>query len=218
MGKPLPVELRQRVVDVVKEGRSHRSAAAQFRVSVKFVNNRVLPRRRTGSLDPKPRATAAGMASWRAWRAGPSAGSSAGRSTACTMPLEPAARHGPFFDLCIETRPAPTLHKGDVVILDNLATHHSPKAAAILKDIGAWFPFLPPYSPDLNPVEINRAFTRTCGVNALMFARLKAIRQEIDRPDQSLALHIPKDRCPHLRPALESRRPGLQPFQGRRVP
>jgi len=57
-----------------------------------------------------------------------------------------------------------------VVILDNLATHRSPKAAAILKDIGAWFPFLPPDSPDLNPVEINRAFTRTCGVHALMFA------------------------------------------------
>ncbi|MCA3445293.1 MAG: transposase [Rhodobacter sp.] len=134
------------------------------------------------------------------------------------MPLEPAARHGPFFDLYIETPPAQTQHKGDVVILDSLATHRSPKAAAILKDIGAWFPFLPPDSPDLNPVEINRAFTRTSGVHALMFARLKAIRQEIDPPDQSLALFIPKDRCPHLRPALKVRRPGLRPFQGRRVP
>ena len=44
-----------------------------------------------------------------------------------------------FFDLYVETQLAPTLHKGDVVILDNLATHRSPKAAAILKDIGAWF-------------------------------------------------------------------------------
>jgi hypothetical protein len=134
------------------------------------------------------------------------------------MPLEPAARHGSFFDLCIETRPAPTLHKGDVVILDNLATHRRPQAAAILKDIGAWFPSLPPDSPDLNPVEINRAFTRTCGVHALMFARLKAIRREIDPPDQSLTLFIPKGRCPNLRRGLESRRPGLRPFQGRRVP
>jgi hypothetical protein len=113
-------------------------------------------------------------------------------------PGGPAARHGPFFDLCIETRPAPTQHKGDVVILDYLATLRSPKAAAILKDIGAWFPVLPPDSPDLNRVEINRAFTRTSGVHALMFARLKAIRREIDPPDQSLALHIPKGRCPHL--------------------
>ena len=55
------------------------------------------------------------------------------------------------FDRYVETQLAPTLHKGDVVILDSLATHRSPGAAAILKDIGAWFLFLPPYSPDLNP-------------------------------------------------------------------
>ena len=42
-----------------------------------------------------------------------------------------------FFDLYVQTQLAPTLQKGDVVILDNLATHKSPKAAAILKDIGA---------------------------------------------------------------------------------
>ncbi|MCA3445292.1 MAG: hypothetical protein INF93_01020 [Rhodobacter sp.] len=60
MGKPIPVELRQRVVDVVEEGHSHRSAAAKFRVSVRFVNDRVLPRRRTGSLDPQPRGNGGG--------------------------------------------------------------------------------------------------------------------------------------------------------------
>jgi len=76
-----------------------------------------------------------------------------------------------FFDLYVGTRLAPTLHKGDVVILDNLATHRSPKAAEILKDIGAWFLFLPPYSPDLNPIAmavariktlIRKAAARTC--------------------------------------------------------
>lgn len=66
-----------------------------------------------------------------------------------------------LFDLYIETQLAPTLHKGDVVILDNLATHRSPKAAAILKDIGAWFLFLPPYSPDLNPIEMAFAKLKT---------------------------------------------------------
>jgi transposase len=66
-----------------------------------------------------------------------------------------------FFDLYVETQLAPILHKGDVVILDNLATHRSPKAAAILKDIGAWFLFLPPYSPDLNPIEMAFAKIKT---------------------------------------------------------
>jgi hypothetical protein len=46
-----------------------------------------------------------------------------------------------FYDFYIETQLAPTLHKGDVVTLDNLSTHRSPKAAKILKDIGAWLVF-----------------------------------------------------------------------------
>lgn len=65
------------------------------------------------------------------------------------------------FDTYIETQLAPTLHKGDIVILDNLAVHKSAKAAECLRKKGAWFLFLPPYSPDLNPIE-------------MAFAKLKA--------------------------------------------
>ena len=58
------------------------------------------------------------------------------------------------FEAWVETQLAPVLRKGDVVILDNLAVHKSPKAAALLRETGAWFLFLPPYSPDLNPIEM----------------------------------------------------------------
>jgi len=58
-----------------------------------------------------------------------------------------------FFDAYIETQLAPTLQKGDVVILDNLAAHKSASAVQCLRERGAWFLFLPPYSPDLNPIE-----------------------------------------------------------------
>ena len=81
MGKPLPMELRQRVVAFVEEGHTHRTAAAQFRVSIKFVNDMVILKRETGSLAAKPqgngggRGKLAGAASWRAWRIGSSAGS-----------------------------------------------------------------------------------------------------------------------------------------------
>ena len=44
--------------------------------------------------------------------------------------------------------------RGDVVILDNLNVHKSPRAAQALKQRGAWFLFLPEYSPDLNPTEM----------------------------------------------------------------
>jgi transposase len=59
-----------------------------------------------------------------------------------------------IFETYIETQLAPTLNPGDVVILDNLSSHKSERAAAILRERGAWFLFTPPYSPDLNPIEM----------------------------------------------------------------
>jgi transposase len=64
------------------------------------------------------------------------------------------AMNAETFALYVETQLAPTLSPGDVVILDNLSSHKTPKAADLLRDIGAWFLFLPPYSPDLNPIEM----------------------------------------------------------------
>jgi transposase len=59
-----------------------------------------------------------------------------------------------IFDTYIETQLAPTLRAGDVVIMDNLAAHKSPAAEAVIRAKGAWLLFLPPYSPDLNPIEM----------------------------------------------------------------
>lgn len=59
-----------------------------------------------------------------------------------------------IFEAYVETQLAPTLSAGDVVILDNLAAHKSSKAEAAIKARGAWMLFLPPYSPDLNPIEM----------------------------------------------------------------
>jgi len=59
-----------------------------------------------------------------------------------------------MFELYVETQLAPTLQPDDVIILDNLSSHKSPKGADAMCAIGAWFLFLPPYSPDLNPIEM----------------------------------------------------------------
>jgi transposase len=84
------------------------------------------------------------------------------RCGALTAPwLVDGAMDRAAFDLYIETQLAPTLRPRDVVILDNLKVHASARAAAALKARGAWFLFLPPYSPDLNPIE-------------MAFAKLKA--------------------------------------------
>lgn len=66
----------------------------------------------------------------------------------------PGAIDRDAFDTYIETQLAPELEPGTVIILDNLATHKSEKAAKILKNSGCWFLFLPKYSPDLNPIEM----------------------------------------------------------------
>jgi transposase len=47
----------------------------------------------------------------------------------------------------------PTLHRGDVVVLDNLAVHKQPAVRVAIEAVGAHVRHLPPYSPDLNPIE-----------------------------------------------------------------
>jgi transposase len=59
-----------------------------------------------------------------------------------------------IFETWVETQLAPTLRKGDVVILDNLSSHKSQAAEQAIRAKGAWLLFLPPYSPDLNPIEM----------------------------------------------------------------
>lgn len=64
------------------------------------------------------------------------------------------AMNGEAFATYVETQLAPALEPGTVVILDNLSTHRNARAARALSGQGCWFLFLPPYSPDLNPIEM----------------------------------------------------------------
>lgn len=57
------------------------------------------------------------------------------------------------FEVYTEQVLAPTLRRGDVVLLDNLSAHASERARGFIEARGARVEFLPPYSPDLNPIE-----------------------------------------------------------------
>jgi transposase len=61
--------------------------------------------------------------------------------------------NGEFFTIYAEQVLAPTLAKGDIVILDNLGSHKAKAARNAIRARGAHLIFLPPYSPDLNPIE-----------------------------------------------------------------
>jgi transposase len=57
------------------------------------------------------------------------------------------------FRAYVEQILVPTLRPGDVVVLDNLAAHKQPEVQAAIEQAGASLKFLPPYSPDFNPIE-----------------------------------------------------------------
>ena len=76
--------------------------------------------------------------------------------------VAPYVHAGPMnteiFRAWIEQVLIPTLKSGDVVVMDNLSVHKSPSIRAAITAAGAELRFLPPYSPDLNPIE--KAFAK----------------------------------------------------------
>jgi transposase len=58
------------------------------------------------------------------------------------------------FEAFAEQVLAPALRPGDVVVLDNLSSHKSARTRELIEAAGAELVFLPPYSPDLNPIEM----------------------------------------------------------------
>jgi len=57
------------------------------------------------------------------------------------------------FNAWLQTRLCPRLTAQHLVIMDNAAFHKSPESAQLIEETGATLLFLPPYSPDLNPIE-----------------------------------------------------------------
>ncbi len=64
------------------------------------------------------------------------------------------AMHGAAFLAYVEQVLAPTLIPGDIVIMDNLPAHKPAAVRRAIEAAGAELRFLPPYSPDLNPIEM----------------------------------------------------------------
>ncbi len=78
------------------------------------------------------------------------------------------------FETYVEQVLVPELRPGDVVILDNLSSHKGPRVREMIEAAGARLLYLPPYSPDFNPIE-----------NA--FAKLKALlRKAAERTMEGL--------------------------------
>jgi transposase len=88
--------------------------------------------------------------------------------------------NGPIFRTYLERCLIPTLTPGDIVIMDNLSSHKVAGVREVIEAAGARLVYLPPYSPDLNPIE-------------QLFAKLKALlRKAAERSIDALWATIGK--------------------------
>jgi transposase len=72
-------------------------------------------------------------------------------STACMV--VDGATNKDVFQAYVQHILLPTLKTGDIVVMDNLSAHKNQKVRDLIESVGAQLWFLPPYSPDLNPIE-----------------------------------------------------------------
>jgi transposase len=103
------------------------------------------------------------------------------RVTGITAPLVvDGPMNGRVFLAYVQQQLVPTLRPGDTVIMDNLAAHKVAGVRIAIESVGARLAYLPPYSPDLNPIE-------------LAFAKLKQLlRSAAERVIKNLESRIAK--------------------------
>ncbi len=66
------------------------------------------------------------------------------------------------FEAYVERVLAPTLRAGQIVVMDNLSAHKGDRVRELIEECGCELLYLPPYSPDLNPIE--EAFSKIKGI------------------------------------------------------
>lgn len=71
----------------------------------------------------------------------------------CSMTIDGAVNRDAFEAFC-EQILLPTLSAGDIVVMDNLSSHKGVGVKQLIESVGATVLYLPPYSPDLNPIEL----------------------------------------------------------------
>jgi len=90
------------------------------------------------------------------------------------------ATDGAVFTAYVKEMLAPSLKRGDIVVMDNLRAHKNARAVSLIEQAGARAEYLPAYSPDLNPIE-------------QMWSKLKSIlRREQARSHEDLLAAISK--------------------------
>ncbi len=130
----LSLDLRERIVESYESGEgSYAAIAERFSVGPTVVGKFVRQKRDLGTLAPQVHAVALD-------------------GTRAAMVLDGPINSESFTGFC-KWLLAPALQAGDWVVMDNLSSHKSAAAVEAIEAAGAKVVYLPPYSPDLNPIE-----------------------------------------------------------------
>ena len=105
--------------------------------------------------------------------------------------------NGRSFLAYVEQFLVPTLRPGDIVIMDNLGSHKGAAVRRAIRAVGAKLWFLPPYSPDLNPIE--QVFAKLKGL--LRRAAERTVEATWKRIGQLLGRFTPQECANYLRNA-----------------
>lgn len=107
----------------------------------------------------------------------------------------PGPLDNPSFLAYVEQVLVPTLGVDDIVVLDNLALHKQPEVRAAIEQAGAVIRFLPPYSPDFNPIE--QAFAKLKAF--LRAAKPRTFDQVCQLVATALTLYTPAECANYVR-------------------
>ncbi len=97
--------------------------------------------------------------------------------------------NGEAFKVYVETQLVKTLKPGDIVVIDNLGSHKNKAARQMIREADAHLFFLPPYSPDLNPIE--QVFAKT--KHLMRKAMARTLRAALDHLAKVLETVTPKE-------------------------
>lgn len=112
----------------------------------------------------------------------------------CSMVLDGPV-NAPIFETFVEQVLVPQLRPGDTVVLDNLSSHKRPRTRQLIEAAGAELLFLPPYSPDLNPIEMIFSKVKSllrslaCRTRELLWSSMQPVLDQITPTDATNCFH-----------------------------
>jgi transposase len=107
----------------------------------------------------------------------------------CCSKMVHGAVNRNVFESFIEHDLLPSLRPGDIVVMDNLSSHKGGRVRELIESAGAEIRYLPPYSPDLNPIE--RIFSKikqllrglACRTVARLWTSMQSVLNQVTARD-----------------------------------